>query len=239
MENFDSEKFLAEAFVDPAVFELRPDYQAALITVVGITPGFNSELAEAMLVKAEQKANELLAEMSVEEIPHIAAWRQAFTAFGAKPNRTRNSAEALTRRAASGLPRINPLTDIYNAISVLHQIPIGGEDLTKYESAPKLIRAKGNEPFDTIADGELITEYPEVGEVIWCDSLGVTCRRWNWRQGKRTQLTNDSSSVLFILDALEPVDLSQLNAICDELIDAVSQLGTQVETSRRIISTVA
>lgn len=239
MENFDSEKFLAEAFVDPAVFELRPDYQAALITVVGITPGFNSELAEAMLVKAEQKANELLTEMSVEEIPHIAAWRQAFTAFGAKPNRTRNSAEALTRRAASGLPRINPLTDIYNAISVLHQIPIGGEDLTKYESAPKLIRAKGNEPFDTIADGELITEYPEVGEVIWCDSLGVTCRRWNWRQGKRTQLTNDSSSVLFILDALEPVDLSQLNAICDELIDAVSQLGTQVETSRRIISTVA
>ena len=239
MENFDSEKFLAEAFVDPAVFELRPDYQAALITVVGITPGFNSELAEAMLVKAEQKANELLAEMSVEEIPHIAAWRQAFTAFGAKPNRTRNSAEALTRRAASGLPRINPLTDIYNAISVLHQIPIGGEDLTKYESSPKLIRAKGNEPFDTIADGELITEYPEVGEVIWCDSLGVTCRRWNWRQGKRTQLTNDSSSVLFILDALEPVDLSQLNAICDELIDAVSQLGTQVETSRRIISTVA
>lgn len=232
-------ELLKEAFVDPAVFELRPDYQAALITVTGITPGFNNELAEAMLVKAEQKANELLAEMSVEEIPHIAAWRQAFTAFGAKPNRTRNSAEALTRRAASGLPRINPLTDIYNAISVLHQIPIGGEDLTKYESAPKLIRAKGDEPFDTIADGELVTEYPEVGEVIWCDSLGVTCRRWNWRQGKRTQLTNDSSSVLFILDALEPFDLSQLNAICDELIDAVSQLGTQVKTSRRIISTGA
>lgn len=236
MENFDSEKFLTEVFVDPAIFELRPDYKAALITVNGIIPSFNSELAESMLLKAEQKANQLLAEMSVEEIPHIAAWRQAFTAFGAKPNRTRNSAEALIRRAQSGLPRINPLTDIYNAISVLHQIPIGGEDLTKYESAPKLIRANGNEPFDTIADGELVTEYPEVGEVIWCDSMGVTCRRWNWRQGKRTQLTNDSSSVLFILDALEPVELSQLNEICDELIDAVSQLGTEVKTNRLIIS---
>jgi DNA/RNA-binding domain of Phe-tRNA-synthetase-like protein len=63
--------------------------------------------------------------------PHVAAWREAYQAFGAKPNRTRNSLEALLRRAATDLPRVNRLTDIYNAISVLHQIPIGGEDLAR------------------------------------------------------------------------------------------------------------
>jgi DNA/RNA-binding domain of Phe-tRNA-synthetase-like protein len=58
----------------------------------------------------------------------VASWREAYRAFGAKPQRTRSSLEALLRRASSGLPRVNRLTDIYNAISVLHQIPLGGDD---------------------------------------------------------------------------------------------------------------
>lgn len=61
-------------------------------------------------------------------MPHVAAWREAYRAFGAKPKRTRHSLEALLRRAPSGLPRVNRLTDCYNAVSVLHQIPVGGED---------------------------------------------------------------------------------------------------------------
>ena len=66
----------------------------------------------------------------------MAAWREAYRAFGAKPQRTRNSLEALLRRAASpGFPRVNRLTDVYNAISVLHQVPLGGEDLTRYDGS--------------------------------------------------------------------------------------------------------
>ena len=52
---------------------------------------------------------------AVGEVPHVAAWREAYRAFGAKPQRTRNNLEALPRRAASGLPRVNRLTDLYNA----------------------------------------------------------------------------------------------------------------------------
>ena len=115
----------------------------------------------------------------------MAAWREAYRAFGAKPKRTRNSLEALLRRAASGLPRVNRLTDCYNAVSVLHQIPLGGEDLTRYAGPPRLIRATGDEPFDTVADGVAVTEHPDPGEVVWCDDAGVTCRRWNWRQARR------------------------------------------------------
>ena len=44
----------------------------------------------------------------------MAAWREAYAAFGSKPNRTRNSAEALAKRALAdgGLPRINRLVDV-------------------------------------------------------------------------------------------------------------------------------
>ena len=83
--------------------------------------------------------------------------------------RTRNSLEALLRRAASGLPRVNRLTDIYNAVSVLHQIPVGGEDLTRYAGPPRLVRAAGTELFDTAADGIAVIEHPEAAR--WCGAM--------------------------------------------------------------------
>jgi DNA/RNA-binding domain of Phe-tRNA-synthetase-like protein len=227
--------YLSQATVAPEVFDLRPDYRCLLIAVKGILPEPSDESSEALLVQAELAATKALDKTPVEEFPHIASWREAFSAFGAKPNRTRNSAEALIRRATSGLPRINRLTDIYNALSVIHQVPFGGEDLSKYQGAPKLIRATGSEIFDTAADGELITENPDVGEVVWCDDAGVTCRRWNWRQGKRTQLTDDSTSALFILDALDPISNEQLIAIGDELIAALQAKDSNFVSATRLI----
>ncbi len=228
--------YLGQASVAPEVFELRPDYRCLLIAVEGISPTPSDESSEALLARAEQSATKALEGTPVEELPHIASWREAFGAFGAKPNRTRNSAEALIRRATSGLPRINRLTDIYNALSVIHQVPFGGEDLSKYQGAPKLVRANGTEIFDTTADGELTTENPDVGEVVWCDDAGITCRRWNWRQGKRTQLTDNSNSALFILDALDPITDAQLIAIGDELIAALQGKDANLISATRLIS---
>jgi DNA/RNA-binding domain of Phe-tRNA-synthetase-like protein len=155
----------------------------------------------------------------VEELPHVAAWREAYRAFGAKPQRTRNSLEALLRRAGNGLPRVNRLTDTYNAISVLHQVPVGGEDLTAYAGAPRLVRATGHEVFDTVADGRPVVEHPEPGEAVWRDDHGVTCRRWNWRQGRRTQLTSGTTAALFILDALGTMTDQALSAAGEDLVD--------------------
>ncbi|OKI46030.1 hypothetical protein A6A27_37570 [Micromonospora sp. CB01531] len=62
-------------------------------------------------------------ELPAGQLPHVAAWRDAYRAFGAKPQRIRNSLKALMR-TASGLPRVNRLTDIYNAISLQHRMPL-------------------------------------------------------------------------------------------------------------------
>lgn len=171
------EKFLGGGHVDAAVFALRPDYRAMLVAVGGLVPGPSDQASDALLRAAEAAAREALGGGPAEELPHVAAWREAYRAFGAKPQRTRNSLEALLRRAASGLPRVNRLTDLYNAVSVLHQVPLGGEDLTRYTGAPRLVRAAGDEPFDTVADGIAVIEHPDPGEVVWCDDAGVTCRR--------------------------------------------------------------
>ncbi len=233
----DLDAFLSAARVDAEVVALRPDYRALLVAVDGIDPERNdqTEDTDALVAKAEQSAKQALSTSAVEDVPHVAAWREAYREFGAKPQRTRNSLEALMRRAEGGMPRVNRLTDIYNAISVIHQIPLGGEDLSLYEGAPHLKRAKGDEPFDTIADGEMVFEYPEVGEVVWCDEAGVTCRRWNWRQGRRTALNDQTRSALFILDALGPLTDEDLNTAANELVSYLEQLGPDVRTARRLI----
>jgi len=230
------EEFLAGGRVDTAVFELRPDYRALLLAVDGLVPGPSDRDSDALLAAAEAAAREVLDGGPAEELPHVAAWREAYRAFGAKPQRTRNSLEALLRRAASGLPRVNRLTDCYNAVSVLHQIPVGGEDLTRYTGAPRLVRAVGTEPFDTVADGIAVIEHPDPGEVVWCDNAGVTCRRWNWRQARRTQLREDTTAALFILDALDPLTDQALHAAADDMAARLARLGPDVRAVRRLIT---
>jgi DNA/RNA-binding domain of Phe-tRNA-synthetase-like protein len=234
-ESSTAQEFLAASSVDAEVFELRPDYRAMRLVVDGIDPRSASAMADDMIAVAEAHARMLLADRQVEDLPHIAAWREAYRAFGAKPQRTRNSLEALTRRASEGLPRVNALTDVYNAISVLHQVPLGGEDFDLYDGPAQLVRAGGEEDFATVAGGEQAIDHPKPGEVIWQDDAGVTCRRWNWRQGPRTALSDETRTAFFILDALEPMDDDSLNDAADALIEGLSSLGAEVSVSRRLI----
>ena len=66
-----------------------------------------------------QSARAFLAAVSVApDVLEVADWRAAYRAFGAKPQRTRPSVEALLRRLDAGLPRIDRITDAYNAVSM-------------------------------------------------------------------------------------------------------------------------
>lgn len=129
------EALLAAAAVDSAVHALGP----------------SDEESDERLRQAELGAAARLGDSAPEELPHVALWRDAYRAFGAKPQRTRNSLEALLRRVPGGLPRINRLTDLYNAVSVLHEVPVGGEDLDGYVGPARLVRATGTDLRERIA----------------------------------------------------------------------------------------
>lgn len=227
---------MAGAEVEATVFTLRPDYRAVLLAVDGVRSGPTDEVSDKLLREAEVAARATIADHRVEELPHVAAWRDAYRTFGAKPQRTRNSLEALLRRVPTGLPRVNRLTDIYNAVSVLHQLPLGGEDLARYRGSPRLVRASGEEAFDTTADGVPVIERPETGEVVWRDDDGVTCRRWNWRQARRTQLGEGTTAAVFVLDALGPMTDDALAAAADDLMAHLEPLGPHLRAAHRLIT---
>ncbi|KQS66699.1 B3/4 domain-containing protein [Modestobacter sp. Leaf380] len=227
--------WLAAASVDDAVLALRPDYRALLLVAEGLRGGPPDEDSERLLGAAEARARALVGEGAPEALPHPAAWREAYRAFGAKPQRTRPSVEALLRRLDPGLPRVDRVTDAYNAVSIAHLLPIGGEDLDHYEGPAALVRADGTEVFDTTAGGEAVVEHPEPGEVVWRDDAGVTCRRWNWRQGTRTRITHATTRAVFVLDGLGPLGVEGLTAAADALERDLQALHPGVRTARRLV----
>jgi DNA/RNA-binding domain of Phe-tRNA-synthetase-like protein len=130
---------------------------------------------------------------------------------------------------------VNPVVDLYNAISLRYAIPVGGENLDAYAGAPRLTIADGTEAFDTMKDGSPAVEAPDAGEVVWRDDQGVTCRRWNWRQGVRTRLSADARRMWFILESLAPMPIEALQEASDKLVDGLRTLSPQAQIEARLI----
>jgi DNA/RNA-binding domain of Phe-tRNA-synthetase-like protein len=219
--------------VAPTVSALRPDFAVLALLVSGVWNGPTTPESDAWLQEAEGAAR---AAGDASPHPHVSAWHEAFRAFGAKPQRTASSVDALCQRALKGqLPRVNWLVDLYNAVSVAHVLPVGGEDADRFVGALRLVRASGDEPFETVKDGEPVVEHPQPGEVVWADDAGVTCRRWNWRQGTRTRLVEDTTRVLFLLEALEPCSLEALAAAGDDLVARLHLHQPAAVVERRLL----
>lgn len=212
---------LAGARVSPDVWERFPDYVAVVMTVTNLRPGPTSEHSEALLADAEEAARSAIGDGAAHDLVEVAVWRDAYASFGVKPREARSSVEALMRRVDKGLPRIDRLTDVYNAISIMHRIPIGGENLDAYVGPPQLVISDGSELFATTADGERVEEHVPAGEVVWKDDAGVTCRRWNWRQCVRTRLDEQTEQALFIIDGLGPDAKDRASRAADALIEAL------------------
>lgn len=202
--------------IAPEIADIAPGFRALSITVEAAPLACPEAGSLALMAACEA--------LSGNDVPwaeaHLDAWDRVFKAFGAKPARTPCSARALRKRVhkEGSVPSIDPIVDLYNAVSIRYAIPVGGENLAAYNGTPRLVIADGTESFDIISNGERVYESPDAGEVIWRDESGVTCRRWNWRQGVRTRLSMSSPQMWFILESLPEMPPDALHQAGDELI---------------------
>lgn len=223
--------------IDPRILERYPTYSLLIIYVEGLINGPGDAGSSALLREAEQQCRASIAPEALTTQPHIAAWREVYRSFGAKPKKYPCSLEALLSRVLKGqdLPQINRFVDIYNAISLKYLLPAGGEDWDRLSSDLHLTFATGSEPFVAIQEGQEAVVYADPGEVIWADSTGVTCRRWNWRQCRRTQLTEDTKAAYFVLDRLAPYPVNALKAAGEDLMRQIKRACPEAEISVELL----
>ena len=215
--------------VNPEIWALRPDFVALSVVVHS---GRNEAPAPGGAGPARPVERPFWAEA------HLAAWREAYRAFGAKPQRTPCSAEALWKRVEreGALAAISAVVDLYNAVSLRYAVPVGGEDLAAYAGVPQLVRADGSEPFMTVRDGFPVVEMVEPGEVIWRDDSGATCRRWNWRQTPRTRLDVATTEMWFVLERLEPMPIDALLEAGAALVAGLRALAPAADITTEFLS---
>ena len=202
---------------------LFPEARIGVMVARGLDNGRSAAEVRRLLDGAAREAAAGLSDGEIADHPAVAPWRAAYRAFGAKPSKYRSSIEGLLRAARSGGVRsVNPLVDLYNAVSLRHGLPCGGEDLAAVHGASRLGGAVGGAAFVPLGPAEPAPPWP--GEVIYRDDAGVLCRSWNWREAERTKLTESTRDAFLCLESLPPTEPERLRAACDDLAGLVRDL---------------
>jgi len=208
--------------VEEPFWALFPEARIGLVVAHGIDNRRGAAEVGRLLADAARAVAGHEGDVDWASHPAVAPWRAAYRAFGAKPAKYRSSIENLLRSAqAARLGSINPLVDLYNAVSLRHQLPCGGEDLATIAGDLRLTRAAGGEPF--IPLGAIEPQPPPAGEVVYRDDLGVVCRAWNWREAERTKLTPATTAAVLVIESVPPLDPARLDRACADLAAVVVQ----------------
>lgn len=208
--------------IAPDIFTQYPGYCRGVVVARGFTNGPSAPAVTALLREAEAALRQRITG-NVAEVPEIAAWRDAYRRFGARPSEHRSAIEALARRVLKpdSLPAINTLVDIGNLVSIKYMLPAGAHPTDALQHGVTLRLAQ---PGDSFAppDGSPV-EVPPVGEVVLADGASVLTRRWTWRQAANTQTLPGTKGVFFNIDGLPPTPRATVQAATAEIAALVQQ----------------
>lgn len=225
--------------VESSFWALFPQCKIGVVLLEGIDNQVKSDSDQQVwleneLLKANQAAREFLTEEVLSQNKVVSVWRQAFMKFKTKKN-VRSSIEALLKRVEKGkeVGSINPLVDLYNIISLSYALPAGGEDLDQVVGLLRLKVTEGGDEFIALGEDERDDTLP--GEICYVDDQGAVCRCWNWREGQRTMLTEQTKRAIVLFESLDPERHQTLQQAMNDFVQMAGKiLGGKVVTARII-----
>jgi DNA/RNA-binding domain of Phe-tRNA-synthetase-like protein len=189
-----------------------PELVPGVVFADGITADAD---AGAALARFTARAQARLAASAEGALPEVQAWRRTFSRMGLKPTQYRCASESLLRRfrKENALPRIHPLIDLCNALSLATAIPIAAFDVAKIADGIEVRYATGAEIYLDFS-GEV--QHPEPREVIFADAAGrAHARRWTNRQSGHSAVQPETGAVLIVAEAMHAsarADIEELTA---------------------------
>lgn len=225
---------MAKKFItDDSFWALFPEAAIGVLAVRNISETAKLDDIQAAEVRglldgANRAAKGFLTSDVISENHVVAVWRQAYQKFPTKKG-VRCSIEALLKRVLHDNPvgTIAPSIDITNAISLKYAFPIGVENMDAFAGDLHLGAVKGGEDFLPIGSDK--PEPPLSGELAYYDGAGIVCRCWNWRDGQRTSVQDDTTTEFVAMECVEPERMEDLRAALDELGALLEQyLGAEI-----------
>ncbi|AVL42965.1 hypothetical protein CEP89_03575 [Streptobacillus moniliformis] len=212
-------KFIAEE----SYWNLFPNSKLGIVLIEDMNNGGESskEIKEALMASNEE-AKKYFIKDNFSENPVISVWREAYQKFKTKKG-VRSSIEALLKRVEKGneVSSINPLVDIYNTISLKYGMPCGAEDSDTFKGILRLGITEGNDEFYLI--GEDKNSPTLQGELCYRDDEGAVCRCFNWRDGKRTMVTDKTKNAFLIIELIDNEREKELNDALNEIAENIEK----------------
>ena len=195
---------MVEIRIQEDIFKAYPTFRRGIVVARNVDNRGPSETLEEKLEEAITKAANH--PIDIKSNPRTIVWNEAHRQFNSNPNKFPPAHCALLKRVQkprAHIPFINKIVAIMNTNSIKDVTPVGGDDLRHAGRCLELRYATGNENFAPLGCPE-ITEHPNPGEIIYvvAESNEVMCRRWNWRNGHKTRITEDTQAIVMNIDVL-------------------------------------
>ncbi|MEI4366663.1 B3/4 domain-containing protein [Streptococcus suis] len=210
---------MSQFVVDSSFWSLFPDAKIGVLLLKDYkTPSESPEDLVKLLGESNEIAQKFLTEDTFSENEVIQTYRQAYQKFKTKKG-ARSSIEALLKRSTSDRPvtTISPLVDIYNAASLRFGLPCGAEDIDTFVGNLQLTITEGGDEFYLIGDENNNPTLP--GEVCYKDDKGAVCRCFNWRDGERTMITDETKNAFLVMELVNSDRVEDL----ENALDFISQ----------------
>ncbi len=210
--------------VEKEIFEKLPNACFGVVMAKGVDNSRTYSEIDSLLNESIQIAAQRFDGKKVKEEADILPYREAFRALDINPNKYLCSIEALFTRIAKGkgMPHINPVVDLGNAISLKYTLPMGAHDLG---GSSNDICIRLAQPEDTFLPfGSDTEEKPDAGEVVYAVEHQVRTRRWTWRQSEHGKITDKSSDIFFPIDGFADFNKDKVIAARDELQSLVREI---------------
>jgi DNA/RNA-binding domain of Phe-tRNA-synthetase-like protein len=203
--------------IQTELFAILPDLTIGVVVSRGLDNTVPCHEIEALLTETLLDLKRSFNAEKVQDHPRIKPWRTAFSKLGISGSKFPSSIESMARRVLKGdpFPRINPLVDLYNSLSLKYLVPMGGHDLDTLKGDIHLQFAEGWEPFTPMGGGERTAV--QKGELVYRDDDEVLTRNWVWRQCEKDKASEKTKNIFIPIDVLGEVGRERAEEIIREL----------------------
>ncbi|MDL2263910.1 hypothetical protein LJC31_04580 [Synergistaceae bacterium OttesenSCG-928-I11] len=190
--------------ISPALSERFPDARVGWLLADARVRASDPYVEELKKNLAANLASRGITEENLAKQPDIAAWRDVYSAMGAKPSKYRSSLEALARRVAKGqgLWNVSNVVDCYNCASVATFLPMGAHDTSRVDGVLTLRYGHAGEKFYPLGadeQHEVIDVDPR--NVVYADDSKICCWLWNHRDTHLASVQEETKEAIFLIDS--------------------------------------
>jgi arginyl-tRNA synthetase len=217
--------------IEKEVFKKFPNFVVAIPVILDFDNSKSEKEALDFLREEEKNLRSRFTLDSFFADPRVTSYREAFRQFGIDPEKRIPAHVALSKRVLEGgeLPNINPMVNLYNAMSIKHTTPFGGEDLETLYGDFVLKFAEGGEKWIPIGGGKAKSVIKD--DLVWGDDLDISTPSLNWRQCDRTKLVRESKDGYFIMDGFFDINKDIIEKALEDFIRIATKLfGGKAET---------